>query len=322
MQFEPFRPPWYLSHAYTQTLLASLKLRALGSNPLVRFERHVILDTGSGARLSGYYTPRESPDTKGLAVLLHGWEGSAHSTYMLTCGKHLYQNGYAVFRLNLRDHGNSHHLNKGLFYATLLDEVFEGVRLATRLCSDGPAVLVGFSLGGNFAIRIAAMYATGGYDHLVRAVSISPVLDPEKSTNRIDHSPLILGYFLKKWRNSLRLKQHYFPTAYNFDTILKGKTIRGITDQLIHRYSSYADSHEYFSGYRIHSNSLENLTLPLTIIAAADDPIIPVDDFYAITPAPGFDLIVHPHGGHNGFIEGISNPAWYDRFIVKCASAT
>jgi predicted alpha/beta-fold hydrolase len=316
MQFEPFHPPWYLSHAYTQTLLASLKLRTLGSNPLVRFERHVILDTESGARLSGYYTPRNSRDTKGLAVLLHGWEGSARSTYMLMCGKHLYQNGYAVFRLNFRDHGHSHHLNKGLFYATLLDEVFEGVHLATRLCSKRPAVLVGFSLGGNFAIRIAAMYSAGDYDHLVRAVSISPVLDPEKSTNRIDRSPLILAYFLKKWRNSLRRKQHYFPSTYHFNDILKGKTILGMTDQLIQRYSNYTDSHEYFSGYRIHSNSLENLTLPLTIIAAADDPIIPVDDFYAINPAPGMDLIIHPRGGHNGFIEGIYKPAWYERYMV------
>ncbi len=283
---------------------------------MIRFEKHVILDTRDGNRLSGYYSPQNAGNPKGLGILLHGWEGSSQSTYILQCGKHLYQNGYAVFRLNFRDHGASHHLNKGLFYATLLDEVFEGVRLASRFCENVPVLLAGFSLGGNFAIRIAAKYSNGDHHHLSRVISISPVLDPEKSTDRIDGNPLIRSYFLRKWRNSLKLKQRLFPEAYNFKEVLKLDTLRKMTDELIHHYSDYSSSHEYFKSYSIPPEAINHLTLPLSIIAAADDPIIPVDDFYAIKTAVGTDLIIHAQGGHNGFLEGIFKPAWYDRYLV------
>jgi predicted alpha/beta-fold hydrolase len=317
MNFEPFHPPSYLANAYTQTFLASLKIRTLGSNPLVCFEKHVVLETSMGTRLSGYYSPQNASKPKGMAILLHGWEGSSHSTYILQCGKHLYRNGYAVFRLNFRDHGASHHLNEGLFYATLLDEVFEGVQLASRFCENIPVFLVGFSLGGNFAIRIAARYSTGGYHHLSRAVSISPVLDPSKATDRIDGNSFIRGYFLKKWRNSLILKQRLFPNTYDFKKILKLTTLRKMTDELVHQYTNFADAHAYFRSYTISPESTEHLALPLTIISAVDDPIIPADDFYALKITGETDLILHEHGGHNGFLEGIFRPAWYDGHIVR-----
>jgi predicted alpha/beta-fold hydrolase len=317
MKYKSFHPPFYLANAYTQTFLASLKIRTLGGNSLVCFEKHVILETSMGTRLLGYYSPQNATEPKGLAILLHGWEGSSHSTYILQCGKHLYRNGYAVFRLNFRDHGASHHLNEGLFYATLLDEVFEGVQLASRFCENLPVCLVGFSLGGNFAIRIAARYSTGGHHHLSRIVSISPVLDPGKATDRIDGNLLIRGYFLKKWRNSLILKQRLFPNTYNFKEVLKLATLRKMTDELIHQYTSFADAQSYFRSYAIPPEAINHLALPLTIIAAADDPIIPVDDFYDLKTTGETDLIIHEYGGHNGFLEGIFRPAWYDRYIIQ-----
>ena len=71
----------------------------------------------------------------GQVILLHGWEGSADSTYILRTGNALYRRGYDIFRLNFRDHGDSHHLNRGIFYAVLLEEVFQAVRQATSLAS-------------------------------------------------------------------------------------------------------------------------------------------------------------------------------------------
>ncbi len=201
MHLTPFQPPAYLKPAMVQTLLASLKLRAWGRKALLHREREMILKTHANTRLKGVYAPQSDDTHMGLAILLHGWEGSSHSTYMLTCGDYLYRNGMSVFRLNLRDHGDSHHLNKGLFYATLLDEVWECVHQAADLGRGAPVYLVGFSLGGNFAIRIAAKYAAYDTCKLTRVVSISPVLDPDKATDRIDGNPWILHYFLKKWQH-------------------------------------------------------------------------------------------------------------------------
>jgi len=314
---KPFQPRFYLKGAMLQTLLASLKIRAWGKKSILKMQKHMILHVNGGTRLLGYYTPQPGTSSKGLVILLHGWEGSSQSTYILTCGTFLYQNGFSVFRLNLRDHGNSHHLNKGLFYATLLEEVWAAVDQAAKLNADAPVHLVGFSLGGNFAIRIAARYAEKGGSNIHRVVSISPVLDPNKATDKIDGNPMILGYFLRKWRKSLAAKQRLFPNHYNFDDIMHLRSLRKMTARLLETYTHYASTQAYFHAYSIPPELTQIITLPLTILTSSDDPIIPVEDFHALKPGRQTEVIVHDHGGHNGFIEGLFKPAWYDWFLLE-----
>jgi len=317
MPIDPFKPPLYLKPTVIQTMLASLKIRTWGKKTLLHKEKPIVLETKNNARLLGVYSPRPEEKHRGLVILLHGWEGSSHSTYMVTCGDYLYRNGFSIFRLNLRDHGSSHHLNKGLFYATLLDEVWEAVHQASRFGRGLPVYLVGFSLGGNFAIRIAAAYAGQDSCRLSRVVSISPVLDPDKATDRIDNNSLILSYFLKKWRRSLILKQALYPDLYDFSDILEMRSLREMTATLLNKHTHYADTHEYFHAYSIQPELTRQITLPLTILTAADDPIIPIEEFQQLKPGASTRVIMLEHGGHNGFIEGLFQPAWYDRFLLN-----
>jgi predicted alpha/beta-fold hydrolase len=102
-----FRPGACLRNAHVQTILASSRVRALGKNPMVEAAQEAILDAGDGVRLLGFHSAQPESNAKGLVILLHGWEGSVDSTYMLRTGRTLYENGYDVFRLNYRDHGES-----------------------------------------------------------------------------------------------------------------------------------------------------------------------------------------------------------------------
>ena len=64
--------------------------------------------------------------------------------------------GFEVVRLNLRDHGATHHLNRELFHSCRLPEVVGAVRALALRFPGMPLVLAGFSLGGNFMLRVAA----------------------------------------------------------------------------------------------------------------------------------------------------------------------
>jgi hypothetical protein len=257
------------------------------------------------------------PHSKGLAILLHGWEGSSSSTYIRTTGRFLFSCGFDVFRLNLRDHGPSHHLNTGIFYAVLLDEVFDAVRQISEAEHARPVLLAGFSLGGNFVLRIAQRCAMQPIGNLKQIISISPVLNPDKATDRIDNSRLILKYFLKKWRRSLAVKQRLFPEHYDFSAILNVDNIREMTERLLARYSAYDSATSYFKGYTLINNDLQGITVPTTIITAEDDPIIPVEDFYDLHTSHATRLIVQPYGGHNGFLEGWRLNGWYEKVMVE-----
>jgi predicted alpha/beta-fold hydrolase len=316
MQSFRLNPPFLLKPAGVQTLLASAGLRAWGKNPMLGAARQTILTTVDGIRLLGYMSRHPLPHDKGLVILLHGWEGSSASTYIRTTGRFLFNRGFDVFRLNLRDHGPSHHLNTGLFYAVLLDEVFEAVRQITEAEHPKPVFLAGFSLGGNFALRIARQCVTHPINGLEQVIGISPVLDPDKATDRIDDSRLILKYFLKKWRRSLAVKQHLYPDRYDFSSLMNVDNIREMTERLLARYSDYDNAKAYFKDYTLLNNDLRDITLPTTIITAEDDPIIPVADFYDLHTSDATRLIVQPYGGHNGFLEGWRLNGWYEQVMA------
>ena len=312
-----FTPPFYMRGAFAQTLLASLKLGTRGAGPMLECAQEVILNPVDDVRLQGFYSPQPAGRAKGTVMLLHGWEGSVNSAYILRTGRFLYENGFSVFRLNYRDHGDTHHLNAGLFYAVLLDEVFGAVTQFAEDAGQTPFYLVGFSMGGNFALRIARACAERPIPNLEHIFSISPALDPEKSTYAIDDYPLLQRHFRNKWTRSMLKKQAAFPALYDFNDVLTLETIAGMTEVMIRRYSDYETSTDYFHDYAVMGDALAELTVPLTIVTAQDDPIIPVQDFYDLKLHPSTDLIIHPHGGHNGFIETLSGRVWYEKLILE-----
>lgn len=312
-----FSPPAYLRSRYVQTVLASRRPHSKRHNPVVRAARHVRIPTPAGAILGGAYSPHPSGHPKGLVILIHGWEGGIDSTYVLTASEHLYRNGFAVFRLNLRDHGDTHGLNEGIFFATLFEEVHQAVEQIARLHPDLPVFLAGFSLGGNYALRIARHCHQHPITGLKRIFSISPVLDPDKATDCIDANPYILAYFLKKWRRSLRRKAALFPQRYDFNGLLEIDNLRELTARLLPRYSDYSDPTPYFAGYALKGDALANIAVPTTILTAADDPIIPVEDFHKLRLNHLTETIILDHGGHNGFLNGIFKGCWYEEEMVR-----
>jgi len=142
------------------------------------------------------------------------------------------------------------------------------------------------------------------------------VLDPEKSTKAIDRYPLLRKYFRQKWSHSLLKKQASFPSLYDFSEVLPLKTIGEMTDAMIQRYSDYKSSSDYFRHYAVMGDALADLTVPVTIITAQDDPIIPVEDFYDLKLHPSTELVIHRYGGHNGFLQTLSGRTWYQEKIM------
>ena len=185
----PYRAPWWGRNAHVQTLVASSPLRvARGWRKLAALgaqsEEHV-LDAGAGVRLHGVYTRLPGLPARGLALLLHGWEGSTESGYMRLTAAHLLSAGFEVFRLNFRDHGPSHHLNEAVFHSCRLDEVIGAALQVAERWPQRPMVAAGYSLGGNFALRLALAAPAAGLP-LARVAAVCPALDPERTTRAME----------------------------------------------------------------------------------------------------------------------------------------
>ena len=320
----PFEPPPLLRNAHTQTIINSIKLRRPlihhRASGMLNVATSHILDCGAGVRLMGLYSPKEKNPCD-LCILIHGWEGDAASSYLESAAGYLWNLGFSVFRLNLRDHGPTHHLNPALFHACRIQEVVGAIKRIQDLFPHRRLLLGGFSLGGNFALRVG-LHAKRAGIHLDRITAVCPVLNPDHTITALETGfPLYHWHFMRKWQRSLRKKHYYFPELVDLVEISQFKSIRALTDYFVPRYTEYPDATAYLYGYAVVGNRLADLQIPSTIIISQDDPVIPVADLNDLARPGCLFIEKQPYGGHCGFIKDMALNSWANQRLGELFSA-
>lgn len=264
---------------------------------------------------------RENSECRGLVLLLHGWEGCSHSNYNLALTGILTRAGFDVFRLNLRDHGpgydlDPYGLNPGIFLGVLIDEAAHATRQIAAWAGDKPLYIAGASMGGNFALRLAAHHSREPIPNLRKVIAINPATNPATATDNVDGFTMYRRYFRNRWFDSLMTKAQRFPTLYDFSDLAEIPTIRAMTEHILRRYRQrfvgfpsipasqqpFPDADHYFAAYAVRPETLADLAVPTEIITALDDPIIDADELYQLANHPLLSLQVHPTGGHVGYV--------------------
>ncbi len=314
-----YQPSFGLRSPHIQSMLGSGNIRRLlvaaRSRELVAAEQEWLLDCGKGVRLIGHYSSRPQ-NSLGLAVLLHGWEGNSRSNYILSTGAHLFKKGFDVFRLNFRDHGDSHHLNPGVFHSCRLKEVIGALGDMQQRTGASDWSIAGYSLGGNFALRVALHGPASGLA-VGRCVGICPVMNPDHVLKSMEDGPTFYeDYYNRKWARSLKKKQACFPDRYDYNEWHQLPDMRERTRFLATRYYGYQTLGDYFDGYSIAGNRLESLTVPSSILTSVDDPIVPVRDINSLADNPCLETNVTQHGGHCGYLKNWRLESWADEFIT------
>lgn len=315
-----FEPPALLRNAHVQTLISSTPLR---SWPLQRRTRalqadaeDVILECSDGIRLHGLYNRHPSP-TRGLAILLHGWEGDAESSYQLSNAHSLHQAGFDVFRLHLRDHGPSHALNPELYNSVRLQEIIDAVAQVKRLYPHQKTFLAGHSLGGNFALRLAAK-GPGQDLYLDKVVAVCPVLDPWRTMRELEQgSQIYHKYFVHRWKRSLKIKLEHFPELGYGDSLLEMETLADMNAYFVPRYTGFDDPRSYYDAYALTGDTLADLQIPCHLILSQDDPMIPCDDLERIAKSDALQIETPRHGGHCGFLMNWRLDGWIDQRLLE-----
>jgi len=275
-----------------------------------------MVDGGDGVQLLGHYSP-QAGDSKGLVVMFHGWEGSSRSNYIVGAGGMLNEQGFDVFRLNFRDHGDSHHMNTGIFHSCLLGEVIHALKDIQERIGAKNWALSGYSLGGNFALRVALEAPAAGLS-LRQVVAICPVVSPDNVLKSMEDSAMgYENYFIRKWAKSLKLKETLFPDAYEYEEWHELGSLRERTGYMATRYYEFDSLEQYFDGYSIAGDCLASLEIPATILTSEDDMVVPVSDFWDLPDNKNIELLVTRHGGHCAFLKNWKMESWADDVIVE-----
>ncbi|MGQ0587476.1 MAG: YheT family hydrolase [Gammaproteobacteria bacterium] len=315
-----FEPHWPLRHANVQSALASWRPRnwPRRGHRMARAAQQHILDCGEGVRLMGLHSAQPpSHKPRGLAVLIHGWEGDHTSAYLFSLACTLYDAGYNVFRLCLRDHGGTHALNQELFHSARLREVLGAVKAIAALDPTRPLFVVGFSLGGNFALRIGMRGAELGV-HPDLSIGVCPSINPGATLRALDDGPKFFHtYFIKKWRNTLTAKSAAWPQLYDFSEQMAMDNFVAITRKFVEQYTEYGTLEKYLAAYTLTPELITASRAPLAIITAQDDPVVPFSDFRGLEDRPSLRFLAPKYGGHCGFVENLRLRSWAERRVLE-----
>ncbi len=263
--------------------------------------------TSTGAVLRVRLNLHEYPAP--LVVLIHGWLGCDESSYMLSTGGCLWRDGFATARINLRDHGDTSHLNEALYHSARTDEVVALIEALRKMHGQSGCAVSGFSLGGNFALRVARAIS-------IPALGICPAIDPAQTLRQIDDGPgstVYRSYFLRKWQRALVAKATAFPDHYDFSRAYALRSVSSLTDYFVRHHSEFRDTQSYFDAYDLTDKALDGVHA--TILIAADDPIIPRATFRKLPSS--VTIVETSTGGHNAFLKNAALASWSDEFISQ-----
>jgi predicted alpha/beta-fold hydrolase len=315
---QPYIGKGIFRNGHTNSILAGSPARKLVAHRKTKHFRKLakqkIIPAGHGIRLSALYNTQEQFDSP-VVVLLHGWLGCSDSLYLITLGDFLFKQGFHVVRLNLRDHGNSHHLNEKIFHSCRIQEVINAcVHIQHEF--NQPISLIGFSLGANFALRINAFTTSEQLD-LNSTISFCPVIDPSSTLEALENSLLVYrNYFMQRWKASFYQKAEAFPHLFSKKTFDKSRTLREATENLATRYAGFSDLQSYLNGYSISGERLSTLQSRTQIVLAKDDPIIPWEDQNKLAASLHATITLTEHGGHCGFLESNLCSPWIEQFSL------
>ncbi|HEX4825171.1 MAG TPA: alpha/beta fold hydrolase [Candidatus Polarisedimenticolaceae bacterium] len=287
-----FRPAFWLRGRHGQTILPSL----LPARPIRGRAETLDVPVAPGSAVRVLLHKPAHPI--GTLVLLHGLGGSAESGYMRRTGALALARGWAVARVNLRTCGGTEALASTLYNAGQSDDAGAVLAALDRRGLPRPYGLVGFSLGGNIALKYAGM--AGGSCLADAIVGVNPPVDLaaciaalERPSNRLYHA-----YFTRKlWTQLKRLRR--VRDVPGPRRIPRG--VRGFDDAFTAPDAGYASAADYYAGASA-GPRLAAVARPALVLSSDDDPFVPVGAFEPFRAGARRVVFAHPRGGgHCGY---------------------
>jgi predicted alpha/beta-fold hydrolase len=267
--------------------------------------------------------PGGTGDTAPTLVLLHGLEGSSMAHYMRGISDKAWATGWNIVRLNQRNCGGTERLSRGLYHSGLTHDVQFVLRELLERDRTPAVAVAGYSLGGNLALKLAGELGDAAPQGLVGVCVVSPTMDLAICVEALERTSN-LAYewnFVRNLKGRMRRKEAAFPGLFSLEPLKRIRTVRQFDEAYTAPYHGFRDAADYYhrsSALRV----VDRIRVPTLIIAAEDDPFVPVSTFRdpAVTENPNITVVITPHGGHCAYIEQPHDGYdgyWAEREIVR-----
>lgn len=318
----PFKPHSLFKNGHAQTLAAFAwprrrRFRSTG-------DEQRLFQVAEDAQVLAHCRWQPNPKKHLTVVIWHGIEGSSESTYMLSTAHKAFAAGLNVVRMNLRSCGGTDHLTPTIYHGGLSADLHVVVEQLIKSEDVSRLVVVGFSLGGNQALKLAGEYGDHAPPQVWGVCAVSPSVDLSASADLIMKRSNWLYHrdFVRRLKQRVRSKHKLFPDRYDISGLDIVRTIKEFDDRYTSRAHGFADADDYYqraSSLRV----MDQIRIPTLIIHAEDDPFIPFAPLRdpAVANNPYILMLAPKQGGHVAFVQadrnGDPDRFWAENRVVE-----
>jgi uncharacterized protein len=312
----PFEPHPWVKGPHLQTIVGRFW-------PWPRSSLHSTyaeVDLGDGDRTSVLESiPEGWSSGDPSAILIHGLGGCARSPYIVRIGKRLTEQGVRVVRMNLRGAGASFGLSRSFYHSGKTEDVRAVSEWLAARVPGSPIGLLGFSLGANLALKMAAEAAEDPLEGLDCVIAANPPLDLNACCRMIQRpwNRMYDRNFLRNLRAEVTRLHRAFPDLEPVD-LTRAKSLYEFDEIYTAPRNGFASAADYYARSSA-GPLLHRIEVPGLVIHAEDDPFIPPEPFRELIFPPQLALELIPYGGHLGYLSNktwLGDRRWLDARIV------
>jgi uncharacterized protein len=275
-----------------------------------------LLETEPGVRVAAHCHWQRQDRSKGTLLVVHGLEGSSESPYVLRMSSRALDSGYDAVRLNIRNCGGTEHLGATLYHSGLTTDL----RAVVEQLRSTELFIVGFSMGGNMALKLAGEWGSQYPSHLKGICAVSPPIDLAECALRIaePRNRIYETRFLKKLRQTLTRKKSLMPVSYTLEAFESIRTLIDFDNAYTAPAFGYRDAFDYYA-HASANRYLQNIRVPSLVVHAQDDPFIPFKVFShpAFQENPHLRLLAPRFGGHVAFLSRKKPRFWAEEQALR-----
>jgi predicted alpha/beta-fold hydrolase len=260
---------------------------------------------------------RPEGDPKGEVVLVHGLEGSSDAGYARSMAYAALTRGYSVVRFNMRSCGGTEHLALSNYHAGQTSDLLEILR--QRYSGSIRVFLIGYSLGGNVALKLAGELGPEASSLISGVCAVSAPIDLAACAEALQRRSNFIyqNRFLSRLKDRIQRRERQAPHLYTTEHLPNVRTITDFDEYYTSKLFGFGTAANYFRTQSA-NQFLERIEIPALLVQSKDDPLVPFAafDHPAFERNPNLRLIAVEHGGHLGFLARRRPRFWLDDLIM------